>query len=585
MTHHAKLTDIMHSKRAENRRVTLDQGQPVAVSNWLDTIPVAAAIFAYVDGDARMVAHNSLFRQLGFDENRGNAPYNLELAAFMQSVIENEGDVRLFKWRSPNTISRRTIDITVARHPAGEKKHPHFLMSFVDRTAEAENQLNLRREMMSDSLTGLANRTGFEEQVEAYIDERTTNLSEFEQRPKFAVMSVDLSRFSRVNECAGSIVGDELIISVASRLRSAIRKHDLMARLGGNEFGIFVELDCNETNYAHLAARVEAAFADPYRLSEMEVQVDAAIGIAVGTMADGDPADIIRYAQIALKRAKTSNKPSLYAPEVLQQARHRFSIETDLRKAIEKDLLHLEFQPLVNLTSGTITGFEALARWHDPDRGNVSPVDFIPVAEECGLIVPLGRWALEKSASTLAGWDRNNGDKLPVKVNVNLSAVQFARDNVASVVEEVIRCAKLDGERLTLELTESVILSDPDRAVRVMESLKGLNTCLAMDDFGTGYSNLAYLQRLPIDILKIDRSFVTQMLEDKDKVSIVRAVLSLADALGMQTTAEGIETLELSHTLAALGCSHGQGFYYARPLSADKAYAYYQENAQRVQVV
>ncbi len=577
MTQPANLVDILHNKRAQNRIASSDAGKAIPVSNWLDTLPIAAAIFEHRNGDAKMLSHNMLYAKMGMDSHKGKAPYNIELAAYMQAVADNEGPVRLFNWVSPNAVSRRRLDITVAEHSVMGQQNPHYLMSFIDRTAEAETQLNHRREMMSDSLTGLSNRSGFEEQIESYIEMRLSGHDSKFDPPKFAIISVDLSRFSQINECAGAIVGDELIISVASRLSGVVRKNDLLARLGGNEFGIFVELPEGQADASRLTERVEAAFANPYKLSNLEIQVNAAIGIAIGVMGEGNNSDTIRYAQIALKQAKQKNATSIYEPEVLARARRRFTMETDLRVALENDRLHMEYQPLIDLNTGNISGFEALARWTDPDRGVVSPVDFIPVAEECGLIVPLGRWAMNTAANTLAEWDKRSGRKLPVKLNVNLSAVQFVRDDIAQVVAETMRHTGIDGERLTLELTESVILSDPDRAAKVMESLKGLNTNLAMDDFGTGYSNLAYLQRLPIDILKIDRSFVTEMLQDKDKVSIVRAVLSLADALGMQTTAEGIETIELSHTLAALGCSHGQGFYFARPLSADKAYTYYKE--------
>jgi EAL domain-containing protein (putative c-di-GMP-specific phosphodiesterase class I) len=222
-----------------------------------------------------------------------------------------------------------------------------------------------------------------------------------------------------------------------------------------------------------------------------------------------------------------------------------------------------------------VKGFEALARWTHEDRGEISPVEFIPVAEESGLILTLGRWAMDKAAQTLADWDAKAGTRLPLYVGVNLSAIQVARDDIADVVASALRSSGLSGERLTLELTESAIVQDPQRAIRVFEALKSLDATVAMDDFGTGYSSLAYLQRLPIDVLKIDKSFVTGMMRDPDSVAIVRAVLSLADALGMSTTAEGIESVELATTLAALGCSSGQGFFFAKPLEPDAALAYW----------
>ena len=232
----------------------------------------------------------------------------------------------------------------------------------------------------------------------------------------------------------------------------------------------------------------------------------------------------------------------------------------------------LAFQPIWDLSSGRIVSFESLARWQDGDH-DVSPVDFIPVAEECGLIVPLGRWAMDAATRTIAEWDARSGGHCGANVAVNLSAIQLQRDQVAPMVSGALAAHGVEGTRLTLELTESAIVSDPDGIAATMHALKNMGTTLAMDDFGTGYSNLAYLQKLPIDVLKIDRSFVSGMLADRDKVAIVRAILGLAQALGMRTTAEGIETVELAQTLAALGCTYGQGFLYSKPLDADAAYA------------
>jgi EAL domain-containing protein (putative c-di-GMP-specific phosphodiesterase class I) len=291
--------------------------------------------------------------------------------------------------------------------------------------------------------------------------------------------------------------------------------------------------------------------------------------------------EMFRNAQFAVKQAKAAGKPQVYEPKEASAARRRFSIETELRRALDKDQLKLFYQPLINLKSGEVAGFEALARWTHEDRGEISPSEFIPVAEESGLILQLGRWAMDKAAHTVAEWDRQVGEPLPVYVGVNLSAIQVARDNIAEVVESALKSSGLTGNRLTLELTESTIVQDPARAMRVFEALKALDATVAMDDFGTGYSSLAYLQRLPIDVLKIDKSFVTGMMRDPDAVAIVRAVLSLADALGMSTTAEGIETVELATTLATLGCASGQGYYFAKPLEAESALDYWKSRRRK----
>ena len=255
----------------------------------------------------------------------------------------------------------------------------------------------------------------------------------------------------------------------------------------------------------------------------------------------------------------------------------RFTVENRLREAIENGELELCFQPLINLQTGEIKGFEALSRWNDPVLGQVTPTEFIPVAEESGLIVPLGRWALCECMQTLADWDARHGGQMPITMNVNLSPVQMVRDNVPRAVEEALRYAGVDGRRLTIELAESALISDPDKTRQLLGALQAMDVTVAMDDFGTGFSNLARLQALPIDVLKIDRSFVNGMIGDADKIALIRAIISLAGALGMRTTAEGIEQGEMAEELARLGCDFGQGYHFARPLRAEDAYAYWLE--------
>ena len=445
------------------------------------------------------------------------------------------------------------------------------LLTVIDRTAEVRAERNLRAEMLRDSLTGLPNRLAFTEKIEAARKEGDAD---------HAVLVVDLSRFSRINESMGSLAGDELLITFARRLISVLGAGDQLARTGGNEFGIVVPLRSGVADAVRAADRIRDGLDAPFRLSELDIRVECAIGIAV--MQPGqDGEELFRNAQFACKQAKLSGRPQVYEQSEASAARRRFSIETELRRALDQDQLELAYQPLIDLNTGRVSGFEALARWNHPDRGEISPTEFIPVAEESGLILSLGRWAMHRAAGTLAGWDREAGEKLPLYLGVNLSAIQVARDEVADVVGDALRSSGIGGERLSLELTESAIVQDPGRATRVFEALKSLDATVAMDDFGTGYSSLAYLQRLPIDVLKIDRSFVTGMMVDQDSVAIVRAVLGLAEALGMKTTAEGIETRELATTLAALGCDAGQGFYFAQPLAADEALAFWRAREVR----
>ena len=411
--------------------------------------------------------------------------------------------------------------------------------------------------MTTDSLTGLPNREGFSDMVEAG------------DAPRQAVMVIDLARFGRVNACLGSLVGDELLITVARRLRGALRANDVLARIGGDEFAILVTIEEEDREAHDLATRVLRTLSTPFRLTDFEISVDCSVGMAFSAP-DVPREELIRHAQFATKRAKSTGRIEAYQNQAFAIAREQFGMETALRRAIERGQLRLAYQPIRSLATGALCSFEALVRWTDEEGVHRMPDSFIPVAEESGLIVPLGRWAIDEAARTLAEWDRLvPGNK--ARIAVNLSAIQLQRDAIAPVLRNALDRTKLTGDRFTLELTESAIVSDPDRIAGTMHALQALGATVAMDDFGTGYSNLAYLQKLPIDVLKIDRSFVTGMIADRDKIAIVRAILSLAQALGMQTTAEGIETLELAQTLAVLGCTYGQGYFYARPLEASAA--------------
>lgn len=538
---------------------------------WLASLPIAGAIFRIESDQVRHIVSNRKFDDLatGFKREPGLDMATLAERAF---AMVHEGRETHFEcWQSSDIVNRRELEISIARFGTDGTM---LLLSIVDRTAEAASRINLRREMLSDSLTGFCNRTGFEEEIETAIDALVKSGS----AKAYAIVLIDLARFSRVNESVGAMAGDELIITVARRLNSRIRSNEILCRLGGNEFALFVQLGDDGGDVERIAKRLTDVFVDPCQLSNLEIQVECASAAAVGEVGSDDPMDTLRHAQIALKRAKLTKAFELYATGTVDKARRRFSMETDLRRALQRGELELHYQPLVDLDTGSLSGFEALARWQHPDLGAISPVDFIPVAEESGLIVPLGRWALDEAAKTISKWDARLNGGPDFRISVNMSAVQMQRDDVVEAVSSALTGAGISGNRMTLELTESAFINDPKGAKRLLDSLKALDTNLAMDDFGTGYSNLAYLQQLPIDVLKIDRSFVSEMMVDKDKRAIVRTVLSLARALGMKTTAEGIESEEISEVLRRLGCSVGQGYYYARPMTGEAAYAFLAAN-------
>ena len=560
--------------RRSDRLNAIPQSAAVDDIGLLNALPIAAAIIERADGGAlKVAAHNSRFVEAveqsnctALDWNEAECLKGGPIAELIQNFFDGSDVTGELDFRQGEGVSAHFFRLKLAPLPKKDAA-PRCLLSVVDRTVEVQAERTLRAEMLRDSLTGLPNRLAFTEAIE----EAGENVS---RDVEHAVLIVDMLRFSRINESMGSLAGDELLITFARRLILALRAGDVLARTGGNEFGVLVSLRRGVEDALKAAERIQQVIAAPFKISELEIRVECAIGVALMT-AGPDPEELFRNAQFAVKQAKSAGRPQVYEPSQATEARRRFSIETELRRALDKDQLRLFYQPLINLKSGEVAGFEALARWTHEDRGEISPTEFIPVAEESGLILQLGRWAMDSAAQTLASWDKDAGEKLPLYVGVNLSAIQVARDDVPGLVESALKSSGLSGDRLTLELTESSIVQDPARATRVFDALKALNTTVAMDDFGTGYSSLAYLQRLPIDVLKIDKSFVCGMMVDPDAVAIVRAVLSLAEALGMSTTAEGIETVELATTLATLGCASGQGFYFAKPLEPSAAIEYW----------
>ncbi len=508
------------------------EDRPSLFVGWIDALPVPAALVRpLARGNFRLHASNAAFDRL-------------------EKAAQHIGGVHEFSCRLGEGPAARDLRGSIGPLSDESGDDSLFLLTLIDRTQEMMTERNLRRELVSDSLTGLPNRAGFEELVE----QRSTE----QEAGDHAILLLDLARFSRINEHIGPLAGDELIITVARRLKSSLRSGDILARTGGDEFAISTRIAGGKADVREMARRIRGCFDHPFRIGELKVSVDCALGCAIQSAPDTDVADQIRHAQIALKRAKQTDRIEIYEPEAA-----------------------LHFQPLVELSTGKVAGFEALARWNNSAGRAVSPTEFIPVAEDSGLIVPLGQWAIAKAAETLAAWDRENDAPVDCYISVNVSAIQLVRDDVAAVVREALARHGIGGDRLMIELTESAIIGDPDLALSVLSELKAVEARVAMDDFGTGYSNLAYLQRLPLDVLKIDRSFVDHMVEDRDKAAIVRTIQSLAEVLGMRTTAEGVETADQARLLSALGCDFGQGYLFARPMDARAAIAYWRQSLLR----
>src|SRR5438067_5387952 len=422
----------------------------------LDALPIAAAIIERHDGGLlKVMAYNSRFHATveqssceALDWDDAECLRSGPIADLLQQFFDGTEVEGELDFKDGEGVSSHYFRLKLAPFPRKNDKFPRCLLSVVDRTVEVQAERTLRAEMLRDSLTGLPNRLAFTEAIENAGENVTLDVDH-------AVLVVDMLRFSRINESMGSLAGDELLITFARRLILALRAGDVLARTGGNEFGVLVSLRRGVADALKAAERIQQVMTAPFKLSELEIKVECAIGVAL-MHAGQDAEELFRNAQFAVKQAKSAGKPQVYEPKQATEARRRFSIETELRRALDKDQLRLFYQPLINLKSGEVAGFEALARWTHDDRGEISPTEFIPVAEESGLILQLGRWAMDKAAQTLADWDHETGEKLPLYVGVNLSAIQVARDNIAEMVAGALKSSGLTGDRLTLELTTTL---------------------------------------------------------------------------------------------------------------------------------
>lgn len=425
-----------------------------------------------------------------------------------------------------------------------------------------------------DSLTGLPNRDLFVESLGRAIANTRSRSSYL-----FAVLFLDLDKFKVINDSLGHLVGDELLMAVVLRLRASISGADTVARVGGDDFAILVR-NVDVGNAVDLADRIHKALIVPFDLRGQEVFVTASIGIAVGgeptTPSREQPEHLLRDAHTAMYRAKAlgTGRYQVFNASMHDLALERLQLETDLRMAVKRREFLLHYQPFVSLTSGKIIGFEALVRWQHPQRGLISPVKFIPVAEETGAIVPLGEWVLEEACRQLRLWEGMFDFDRPLIMSVNLSGKQFAQPDLVDRIQAILRATGLSAESLKLEITESVVMDDVESAIAVLKQMKALKVKLGIDDFGTGYSSLSYLSRFPTDTLKVDKSFVGLMeLGEGENVAIVRTIVALAHALGMDVIAEGVETAAQLARLRAIGCEYGQGYFFAKPLPSEAATA------------
>jgi diguanylate cyclase (GGDEF)-like protein/PAS domain S-box-containing protein len=439
--------------------------------------------------------------------------------------------------------------------------------SQTDITQNKASEAKLLYNAFHDGLTGLPNRLWFMERLEAAIRQARQD-----SKYQFALLFLDLDRFKVVNDSLGHAIGDCLLLEIAARLKACLPSHSTVSRLGGDEFTILLE-ECDPNRVRQIADQIHRELSLPFKLKGNEVFCTASIGIALSQRGYEHSEDMLRDADMTMYRAKALGKArsEIFEPAIHNQAVARMQLEIDLRRALEHKEFLVYYQPIVSLNSGRVSGFEALIRWQHPQRGWVSPVDFIPVAEETGAIVPIGWWILEQVCQQLRTWQQHSLVDSRLTMNVNLSGKQLSQPDLVREVKQVLQKTGLSPSSLKLEITESVLMNDVDAAVAILQQLKSLGIQLAIDDFGTGYSSLSYLHRLPIDTLKIDRSFVDNVDCDPEKIEMIRTIVLMAWNLGMNVVAEGVETKKQMYQLQALRCDYGQGYFFSRPLEAEAA--------------
>jgi diguanylate cyclase (GGDEF)-like protein/PAS domain S-box-containing protein len=421
----------------------------------------------------------------------------------------------------------------------------------------AEEKLTL------DTLTGLPNRARFYDLLKLRIARKHAN-----KEANCAVLMLDVDRFKLVNDSLGSASADQLLIQLAHRVKTCMRQNDVLARVGGDEFAVLLDDVSGEEEASSVATRIQQALAISFNLLGQEVYTTMSIGIALGSKSADDVSDMLRDAETAMHSAKARGKAryEVFGNDMHGELMSRLKMETDLRRACERDELFVDYQPIVSLQNRTLIGFEALVRWHHPEFGLVPPKEFIPVAEETGLILNIGQTVLRSACLQAREWQQTYPSQPPLFVSVNLSVKQFNEPGLVENIAHLLEESNLPPRCLKLEITESVFSDNIEAAVKLLTQLRNLGVQLSIDDFGTGYSSLSYLQRFPIDTLKIDRSFVTQMMENEENLAIVRTIVALAQNLGMDVVAEGVETEDQLRLLRKLECENGQGFLFSTPL-------------------
>ena len=521
---------------------------------YLDANPALARIYGYASPAELIESLHDIGRQLYVEPARRDEFMSLvkargEVSGFESQIYRKNGDVI---WISENA---RAVcdDEGVVRHYEGTVE---------DVTERRLYQARSERQANYDTLTGLANRSLLHDRLQQGI------LTAASYGTRLAVVFVDLDRFKLINDCLGHDAGDELLCVMAARFKSCVREFDTVARLGGDEFVLLINGQGGPDSMTGRMERILEIVSQPWRSAHGEFEITCSMGIALYPDAGADAAALLKHADSAMYRAKEHGRDNFqfFTSDLNALTNERLELESNLRRALERGQFQLHYQPRVELASGRIVGCEALLRWQLPGRGAVDPSRFIPVAEETGLIGPIGAWALQTACAQAKAWQR--AGLPPLSVSVNVSARQFRGADLAELIGAVLGATGLEPHHLEIELTESMIMHDAERMIEALHAIKRLGVQIAVDDFGTGYSSLSHLKRFPVSRLKVDRSFVRDIAGDGDAATIARAIIALGHNLGHKVVAEGVETESQLEFLRANDCDEVQGFLFAKPLPA-----------------
>jgi Amt family ammonium transporter len=495
-----------------------------------------------------------------------------EAEAFNNSIRRGQS---IHKESYRKTKDGRLIPVSVLGYPIGmNQKIENIFYIYEDISERKTFEAELYRQAFYDSLTDIPNRVLFMERLQRSIERRKRRKDYF-----FAVMLIDLDRFKYVNDSLGHFAGDKLLIEVARRFRQCLREVDTVARLGGDEFAVLLEEIDAKADVIHIARRLQKTAEEPFYIENHHVHISASIGIVVQTKWYSTSENILRDADNAMYRAKEQGKArfKVFNQKMHDKALESLKLENDLRRAIQEDELVLYYQPIFSILTGRLEGFEALVRWKHPVQGLLSPNRFIPIAEETGLIIPLGQWVIHTACCQLRTWRQRLCASHKLTVHVNVSPRQFLQKNLVQCIVEILDETGLKAGHLKLELTESAVMENPQSAVNQLNQLRDIGIQLWIDDFGTGYSSLSYLKRFPINGLKIDRSFVSGKEGKKENMEIVKMIIGLARTLNIKVVAEGVENLKQLSELKQMSCDSAQGFFFSKPVDGQAATAMVQD--------